>query len=93
MHVVQPRRNDLFGGIRHIAPYLPHLRFSGLQGEVDFGVSLEVALGIGEEPSRLSQGSRNPPPLHPPPHGTGQLHRLNEKESRSVGPGRHNAQR
>ena len=68
MHIVQPRRSDLFGGIRDVAPSLTHLRFSGLQGEVDFGVSLEVALGIGEEPSRLSQGSRNPPPLHPPPH-------------------------
>ena len=54
MHIVQPHRSDLFGGIRNIAPSLTHLRFSGLQREV---VKLEVALEIREEASRLTRGS------------------------------------
>jgi len=49
LHITQCRTNDLFGSIRALAPFLTHLRFSGLQQESWFGADLEVALGISEE--------------------------------------------
>ncbi|KIM79012.1 hypothetical protein PILCRDRAFT_823878 [Piloderma croceum F 1598] len=49
LHIAQCHTNDLFGGIGRLAPFLTHLRFSGLQQESWFGADLEVALGIHEE--------------------------------------------
>ena len=58
LHIGTIRSNDPFGCVRKLAPFLTHLRISGVKQECWFGPYLEEALGIREE--SLPPSSRLP---------------------------------